>query len=162
MNGLRLSRYSAGSTTAMIYKDFREFVELLIDKKVEYLIVGGYAVAFHGHPRYTGDLDIWIRISEENAAKILHVLDDFGFSSLGLRPEDFLTPGNIIQLGYPPVRIDILTTVDGVEFTDCYSRRLTVTHSGLELTVIGLECLKTNKRAAGRPGDLADLAKLDG
>lgn len=122
----------------MIYKAFNPFVKLLIDKWVEYLIVGGYALAFHAHPRYTGDLDVWIRNSEENAASIISVLDVIGFSSLGLQPEDFLTPGNIIQLGYPPVRIDILTTIDAVEFRDCYSRRLITSDGDLELSVIGL------------------------
>ncbi|WP_420266828.1 hypothetical protein [Candidatus Magnetominusculus dajiuhuensis] len=145
---------------AILHPDFREFVGLLIGKKVEYLIVGGYAVGFHGHPRYTGDLDIWIRNTGENAAKILHVLDDFGFSSFGLRLEDFETPGNVIQLGFPPVRIDIITTIDGVEFADCYQHRLTTADSGIELDIIGIECLKANKRATGRPGDLADLANL--
>ncbi|MBF0318483.1 MAG: hypothetical protein HQL01_01585 [Nitrospirae bacterium] len=145
----------------MLHPDFREFVGLLIGKEVEYLIVGGYAVGFHGHPRYTGDLDIWIRATEENAEKMICVVDDFGFSSFGLRLEDFLTPGNIIQLGFPPVRIDILTTVDGVEFADCYQQRITTMDSGIELNIIGLECLKANKRAAGRPGDLADLANLE-
>jgi hypothetical protein len=92
---------------------------------------------------------------------MLRVLDVFGFSSFGLRLVDFLRPGNVIQLGFPPVRIDILTTVDGVEFADCYQQRITTTiDSGIVLDIIGLECLKANKRAAGRPGDLADLANL--
>ncbi|MCG6551629.1 MAG: hypothetical protein L7F77_04825 [Candidatus Magnetominusculus sp. LBB02] len=146
---------------AKLYQDFNPFVELLTVRKVEYLIVGGYAVGYHGHPRYTGDLDIWVRNTEENAGKMICVMDDFGFSSLGLKMEDFIIPGNIIQLGYPPVRIDILTTADGVEFTECYQKRLTINDSGMALDVIGLECLKANKRASGRPRDLADLADLE-
>ena len=93
-------------------KDFKEFIELLEKHKVEYLIVGGYAVGFHGHPRFTGDLDIWLKISETNANNILLAVEAFGFASLGLKTEDFLIPENVIQLGYPPLRIDLLNEID--------------------------------------------------
>lgn len=108
----------------VLNKDFREFIKLLNYNDVHYLVVGGYAVAFHGHPRYTKDLDIWILVNQINAKKVLKTLDEFGFSSLGLKYEDFLEPGYVIQLGYPPNRIDILTQVTGLEFDLCYSSKM--------------------------------------
>lgn len=103
----------------MLSKDFREFIELLKENKVRYLVVGGYAVAFHGHPRYTRELDVWIELSPDNANRIFEALKKFGFGSLGLKPNDFLESDQIIQLGYPPNRIDILTTLKDLEFEDC-------------------------------------------
>ncbi|MGE0567869.1 MAG: hypothetical protein AB7O73_07960, partial [Bacteroidia bacterium] len=94
----------------MFSQDFREFVELLIKNRAEYLIVGGYAVGIHGHPRFTGDLDIWLNPTQDNATKILNCVNEFGFSSYGLAPTDFTKPGNVIQLGYPPLRIDLLNS----------------------------------------------------
>ncbi len=145
----------------MLNKDFKEFVELLNSTRVEYLIVGGYALAAHGRPRYTGDLDIWIRSAEDNVDKVLDVLARFGFGSLGLKRDDFLRPGAIVQLGYPPSRIDLLTSIDGVEFDASYSRRVTVNISGIDLPIIGLDEFRANKRAAGRAKDLADLESLE-
>src|ERR1700746_3957485 len=107
----------------MFSQDFKEFVELLIKHKAEYLIVGGYAVGIHGHPRYTGDLDIWLNPTEENSAKILACVNEFGFSSYKLTIADFTKEANIIQLGYPPLRIDLLTEIDGVTFNACYKNR---------------------------------------
>lgn len=98
----------------MFSQDFREFIELLIKHNAEYLIVGGYAVGVHGHPRYTGDLDIWLNPSPENAELILKSVIEFGFSSYGLSQADFTKPGNVIQLGYPPLRIDLLTEIKEV------------------------------------------------
>ena len=144
----------------MLNKDFKEFAALLNSTGVEYLIVGGYALAAHGHPRYTGDLDIWLRRDDHNIAKLLDVLGKFGFGSLGLVAEDFLKPGAVIQLGYPPARIDLLTDIDGVEFDACHAKRATVSWDGIELPFIGLEEFRINKRAAGRDKDLADLASL--
>ncbi|MFO1423793.1 MAG: hypothetical protein U1F70_09105 [Candidatus Competibacteraceae bacterium] len=103
-------------------QDFKEFVELLNKHNVEYLIVGGYAVGIHGYPRYTGDLDVWINATVENARKMVRVLDDFGFSSFGLTEGDFTKPGNVIQMGCPPFRIDVLTTIDGVDFVKLLSK----------------------------------------
>jgi hypothetical protein len=100
----------------MLNQDFKEFIQFLNDNQVHYLIVGGYAVAIHGHPRYTKDIDIWIEISRENALKIMKSLEQFGFGSLGLKMEDFLVPNQVVQLGYPPNRIDLLTSVDGRNF----------------------------------------------
>ncbi len=145
----------------MLSRDFKEFVELLNSRRVEYLVVGGYALAAHGHPRYTGDLDIWLRGSPDNIDRLLHALADFGFASLGLKPADFQSPDAVVQLGFPPARIDLLTRIDGVQFDACYARRLEVEIAGLTLPLIGLEDFKTNKRASGRLKDLADLESLD-
>jgi hypothetical protein len=122
----------------ILSQDFREFIELLNYNQVRYLVVGGYAVAFHGHPRYTKDIDIWIWVSKNNAKKVLKTLDDFGFSSLGLKEEDFLEPGYVIQLGYPPNRIDILTQVTGLEFDLCYSSKMELDVDGIKIN-LGLQ-----------------------
>ena len=144
----------------MLNKDFKEFAELLNSTGVEYLIVGGYALAAHGHPRYTGDLDVWIRATENNIERLLGVLAQFGFGSLGLTRSDFLTPGAIVQLGYPPARIDLLTAIDGVEFDACYARKVVMKIAGVDLPIIGLDEFRANKRASGRAKDLADLEVL--
>lgn len=144
----------------MLNQDFREFIQSLNDNRVRYLIIGGYAVAFHGHPRYTKDIDIWIEMSSENAANLLKALEQFGFGSLGLRESDFLVPGQVIQLGQPPNRIDLLCFVSGLEFADCYDSRLTVEVDGVPVSFIDLENLRKNKAASGRLQDLADLENL--
>ena len=145
----------------MLSKDFKEFIELLNEHSVRYLVVGGYAVAFHGYPRYTKDLDVWIELSLENADNVLKALEEFGFGSLGLKLEDFLESEQIIQLGYPPNRIDILTTLKEIKFEDCYKARVEVDIQGLKINFIDLENLKHNKRATGRPQDLADAENLE-
>ena len=144
----------------MLSQDFKEFVALLNENKVEYLIVGGYAVGMHGYPRYTGDLDIWINATLENARRVVKVLAEFGFASFGLTEEDFIKPGNVIQMGYPPFRIDLLTKIDGVEFEECYKNRLIVQTDNLSLQVIGIDELKVNKEATGRLKDAEDLRNL--
>jgi hypothetical protein len=144
----------------MLSPDFKEFVGLLIQHKVEYLIVGGYAVGIHGHPRYTGDLDIWLNPTEENAHKIVHCINDFGFESFGLKASDFTKSGNIIQLGYPPLRIDLLNQIDGVTFTEAYSNRLNIEIDDLFVDFIGYKDLMANKKASGRLRDLDDLEQL--
>lgn len=141
-------------------RDFREFIALLNKHNVRYLIIGGYAVALHGHPRYTKDLDIWIWMNSANATLLCTVLGEFGFSSLDLTPEDFLEPDRIIQLGYPPNRIDLMTTPKGIDFKTCYSNREIIDIEGLEINLIDLENLKKNKKATGRYQDLADLDSL--
>jgi hypothetical protein len=123
-------------------------------------MVGEYAVAFHGHPRYTKDLDIWIRLEPGNAARIVAALRQFGFDSLDLQPADFLAADQIIQLGYPPTRIDLLTTLPGVQFDACYESRVVVEVDGVAVDFIDLENLKRNKAALGRFQDLADLENL--
>ncbi len=144
----------------MLNQDFKEFIQFLNDNQVHYLVVGGYAVAIHGHPRYTKDIDIWIEISRENALKIIKSLEQFGFGSLGLKMEDFLVPNQVIQLGYPPNRIDLLTSVDGINFVECYSKRLEISIDGIMINFIDLENLKKNKKASGRMQDLADIENL--
>ena len=145
----------------IIDKDFKEFIQLLNKNKVKYLVVGGYAVALHGHPRYTKDLDIWIWINKSNAEKLINTLNEFGLNSLGLKPDDFLSSGNVIQLGYPPNRIDLLTSVDGVDFNSCYESRIEVEIENINVDFIDLENLKKNKKASGRYQDLADLENLE-
>ncbi|MDP3912737.1 MAG: hypothetical protein Q8R96_03260 [Bacteroidota bacterium] len=145
----------------VLNKDFREFIELLNANKVQYLIVGGYAVGFHGYPRYTKDLDIWILVSEENAEHVLTALNQFGFGSMGLKREDFLNPENFIQLGYPPNRIDLVMSCDGIEFESTYQSKITIEADGLEINFIDLKNLRMNKLASGRPQDLADLDNLN-
>lgn len=140
-------------------KDFREFIALLNSNRVKFLIVGGHAVAFHGHPRFTGDLDIWVAIDPANARRIQKVLEEFGFGRL-FHPKDFEKAGYAIQLGRPPYRIDILTSIDEGDFRRSYARKKTVRIAGLQLPFIGLKELIANKRAAGRPQDLADVDKL--
>ena len=144
----------------MLSPDFKDFIELLNAHNVEYLIVGGYALAFHGHPRYTKDIDIWIATNTVNAERMLKVLTDFGFSSLALSQQDFLEENNIIQLGFPPNRIDILTSVDGIEFANSISQSSIIEVDGVTIHLIGIHKLIENKTASGRLQDLADVEKL--
>lgn len=144
----------------MLNRDFQEFAELLNAKGVEYLVVGGYALAAHGHPRYTGDIDFWIRPTPGNIELLLTVLADFGFGSLGLQPLDFAAD-MVVQLGQPPRRIDLLTAIDGVAFDDCFARAEQVEVGGVKLKIIGLDDFKANKRASGRLKDLVDLEAVE-
>jgi predicted nucleotidyltransferase len=144
----------------MLSQDFREFIELLIKNKAEYLIVGGYAVGIHGHPRYTGDLDIWLNPTPENAEKILQSVNQFGFSSFKLSKEDFIKPGNVVQLGYPPLRIDLLTEIDGVTFEECFKNRKEVLIENIQVNFIGYNDLLKNKKESGRPRDIDDIDNL--
>ena len=144
----------------MFHRDFKEFIELLSNHKVEYLLIGGYALGIHGYPRYTGDMDIWVKPTPENAARVLTVLEEFGFGELDLGEADFVKPGNVIQLGYPPLRIDLLTQPDGVEFSDSFSKRMDLEYDALVIHVISLEDFKVNKAASARPKDLEDLRNM--
>ena len=144
----------------MLNPDFNEFAELLNAHRVDYLLVGGYALAAHGHPRYTGDIDFWVRPAADNIDRLLQVLDAFGFGSLGLKPGDFAVD-TVVQLGQPPRRIDLLTSIDGVDFDTCWARREHVTHGALTLNLIGLNDFKANKRATGRLKDLVDLQAIE-
>jgi len=146
----------------MLNRDFKEFAELLNSIGVEYLLVGGYALAAHGCPRYTGDLDIWVSPTPVNIARLLRAVERFGFGGLGLTEADFLQPEAVIQLGYPPARIDLLTAIDGVQFDDCYPRRVSMEVGGVALPTIHLSDFRANKLAAGRAKDLADLESLKG
>ena len=141
-------------------QDFKEFIALLNENDVRYLIVGGYAVAFHGHPRYTKDLDIWIDPAAENIEKLLETLKQFGFGSLGLNAEDFEDPEDMIQLGLPPNRIYLFTGLKGVIFDSCYETRVDVEINDMTVHVINLPNLRQNKKATGRPQDIADLSHL--
>jgi hypothetical protein len=145
----------------MLNQDFKEFIQSLNDNNVRYLVVGGYAVALHGYPRYTKDIDIWVQLSPENATKMIKAIDQFGFGSLGLQINDFLEPDTIIQLGYPPNRIDILTTLVGVDFDACYNDRVEIQIDEIDINFISLENLKLNKKSSGRFQDLADLENLE-
>ena len=146
----------------MINKDFREFIALLNANDVRYLVVGGYAVAVHGYPRYTKDLDIWIECSSQNAMNLMHALDQFGFGALSIEAEDFTQEGRIVQLGYPPNRIDLMTSADGLTFADCYTKKLEVEIEGVAIDFIDIGNLRRNKAATGRAQDLADLENLPG
>jgi hypothetical protein len=141
-------------------KDLREFVALLNAANVKYVLVGGHAVAFHGHPRFTGDVDFFIEPSLENGARLAGVFADFGFGDLGFRAEDFIERGSVIQLGRPPNRIDILPSIDGVEFADAWATKIDTALDGLPVHMIGKEMLLRNKRATARPQDAADVEKL--
>jgi hypothetical protein len=145
----------------VLNQDFKEFIQSLNDNRVNYLVVGGYAVAFHGYPRYTKDIDIWIEPTPDNATKAIKALEQFGFASLGLKEADFLAPDQIIQLGYPPNRIDLISTLPGVEFANCYTSRVRVEIEGVLVDFIDLNNLRKNKRATGRYQDLADLENLE-
>ena len=144
----------------MISPDFKEFIELLNKNQIEYLVVGGYAVGIHGYPRYTGDIDIWINISDETANKMVLILDEFGFGSYELKKEDFLKADNVIQLGYPPLRIDIIMSIDGVSFEESYPKRIEKEIDGLRINFIGFDELIKNKKTSGRDKDIIDLKNL--
>lgn len=141
-------------------KDFNEFVASFLAHDVQFMVVGGYALAAHGLPRYTGDLDAWIAQSPENASRVLAALEEFGFANIGLTVEDFLLPDRVTQLGYPPLRIDILTSIEGVDFAEAWNRRIEVTLDLLTVPFIGREDLIENKRVANRPQDIADVIRL--
>ncbi len=142
-------------------KDFVEFIECCVNREVKFLVVGGYALAAHGHPRATKDLDVWVLIEPANADRILAALADFGMDSVGLTQSDFLEPGVIVQLGYPPVRIDLLTSASGVTFEDCWDRRITIGVGSVEAGFMSHADLIVNKRASGRPQDLVDIEVLE-
>lgn len=145
----------------MIFEqDFIDFIELLNLHEVDYMIVGAHALAYHGRPRHTGDLDIWIKPSSTNAAKMIAVLNDFGFGSLGLTEQDFLKENYVTQLGYPPLRIDILNTISGVEFDEAYVNKVEGEVDDLKVNFINVTEFIKNKEASGRKKDLGDIASL--
>jgi predicted nucleotidyltransferase len=144
----------------ILEKDFQEFIELLNKHEVAYMIVGAHALAFHGKPRHTGDLDIWINPTDENSSKMMLVINDFGFGSVGLKKEDFLREHYVTQLGYPPLRIDILNSISGVTFEEAYNNRLFIDVDDLTISYIGLDDLIKNKAGTARKQDIADLENL--
>jgi hypothetical protein len=151
---------SSDASGMEIRNDFKELLELFNRHKVEYLIVGGYALAFHGAPRVTGDIDLFVRPVRENAARILAALDDFGFGSLNLSQEDFVTPGMVVQLGVPPVRVDIITRVSGVSWEKADAGKVPGRYADTAVYFISREDFIANKRTTGRKKDAADLEAL--
>jgi predicted nucleotidyltransferase len=143
--------------TLLLPRDFREFLRLLNSKNVEYLIIGGYAVGYHGYPRPTADLDIWISTAPDNAERVREALEEFGFDCpVALLMED----DQVLRMGREPFRLEVLTTIDGVTFSDCYSERVRAEIDGVEVNLISLPRLKENKRATGRSKDATDIEYL--
>jgi predicted nucleotidyltransferase len=140
--------------------DFREFLKLLNANGVEYLLIGGYAVGYHGYPRATNDIDIWIATNEINASRITRVLKEFGFDTPDLTPELFLQKDRMVRLGLPPMRIEVLVEISGVQFSECYKERVDDVIDGIPVNLISLKHLKLNKKASGRYKDLDDLEHL--
>lgn len=146
--------------TTRLPPDFKEFLRLLSAHKVEYLLIGGYAVGYYGYPRATVDMDIWIAANPANADRIVSALKQFGFDSPELSPKLFLEEWQIIRMGMPPVRVEIATTISGVDFGQCYAERVVDVLDGIEVNLISLKHLKASKKASGRHQDLADLENL--
>lgn len=144
----------------LLTDDFREFLRLLNASRVDYLLVGGYAVGLHGYPRATIDLDVWVRATPENAVRVIDALTAFGFDLPALEPRLFVDPRSIVRFGVPPFRIEVMTSIDGVSYHECRERAVTFDVAGLSVPVIALADLRINKRAAGRHKDLADLENL--
>lgn len=143
-----------------IQQDFKELLELFNEHQVDFIIVGAYALAFYGVPRFTGDLDIFIKSDTKNAHLVLQALIDFGFGSLGLKASDFNTPEQVIQLGVPPVRIDIITSLTDVSWDEAFAGRVKGLYGNIPVYYIGRKQFIKNKRATGRNKDLADLESL--
>ena len=144
----------------LITDDFKEFLRLLNANRVDYLLVGGYAVGLHGYPRATVDLDIWVSPTDDNAPRVIETLAAFGFDSPALEPQLFIDPRSLVRFGIPPFRIGIMTSIDGVQYDACRERAVVFDPQGVPVPVISLADLKTNKRAAGRNKDLNDLDHL--
>ena len=140
--------------------DFKEFLSLLHTHRVKYLLVGGYAVAAHGYPRFTGDMDVWIQTNTENAESVLRVCREFGFDVPNLRVELFTDPKQMTRMGHPPLRIEILNSVSGLNFESAWENRINEVWDGIPVSLISLQDLRINKLASGRLKDLADLENL--
>lgn len=145
------------ATTIQLQADLKEFLSLLASNRVEYLLIGGYAVGYYGYPRPTGDMDVWIGISPQNAQRVVVSLREFGVIA---STEKFLEENSLVRMGVPPFRIEILTTIDGVDFQDCYAARNTVVIGGIDVNLISLRDLRINKKASGRHKDHDDLENL--
>jgi predicted nucleotidyltransferase len=140
--------------------DFKEFLKLLNTHGVKYLLIGGYAVSYHGYPRSTKDIDIWIAIHPDNAERIVAAIREFGFNTPDLSVDFFLKDKSIVRMGVAPMLIEVVTTISGVHFEECYAERVTVLTDDVEISLIGLKHLKINKKASGRYKDLDDLENL--
>ena len=143
-----------------VQKDFREFLTLLNAHEVKFMIVGGYALAYHGAPRFTGDIDVFIKSDQDNAKRMMNALVEFGFGSLDLSMDDFRDPDKIIQLGFPPVRIDIITSLSGVSWEEANDSKEPGLFGDVPVSYIGKQQFILNKRASGRLKDLADIEAL--
>lgn len=141
-------------------QDFKEFLKLLTDHAVDYLLIGGYAVGYYGYPRTTADMDIWVSPDAANAAKLVGVFNEFGMISDEVTPALFRRPGNIVRMGVPPMRIEIMNAIDGVEFHECAERATTATIDGVTVRLISIDDLRANKLASGRYKDLDDMEHL--
>lgn len=139
---------------------FDEFLRSLSTRRVKYLLIGGYAVIFHGYVRSTGDIDVWVQMEPRNAERVVAALSDFGFGVPELTASSFLNERCLVRMGVPPFRIEVMTSIPGVTFDECWPERVEDEWDGVPVAVIGLECLKKNKRATGRLKDLADLEQL--
>ena len=146
--------------TIHLPQDFKEFFQSFNQHEVEYLLVGGYAVGYHGYPRATMDIDVWVASTPENARRVVAALEDFGFSGQVLVEGLFLESDNVVRMGLPPMRIEIMTSISGVDFKDAYDQRIEDTLDGVPVKLISLDHLKANKIAAARTKDLADLEEL--
>jgi len=144
----------------ILHQDFKELLELLDKNQVEYLVVGAFALAFYGNPRTTGDIDIWINNSKENAQRMVKTFEEFGISSLGYTEKDFMDINVVIQIGIVPVRIDILTSISGVEFNEAYKNREEKIIAGINIKYLSREDFIKNKKASGRNKDLADIETI--
>lgn len=144
-------------------EDFLDLLRSLLKEEARFMVVGAYAMAAHGVPRATGDIDVWVAADEANAARVFRALAQFGapLDALGIQASDFAAPDSVVQIGFPPRRIDVLTGVSGIDFASAWAGRTFARFSDLTVPVLGREDLVANKRAAGRPKDLADLAVLD-
>jgi hypothetical protein len=149
------------TSTPPLSEDFRDLLSALCDADARFLVVGGYAVGVHGYPRATKDLDIWVEASEQNAPKVIAALRAFGAPLMGISETDLRTPGTGLRIGVEPGRVDVLTKVTGVEFAAAWTNKIEVLFGDVPAHVIGLADLMTNKRAAARPQDVADVAALD-
>ena len=143
-----------------LHPDSKDFLRLLSSHNVKYLLVGGYAVGYHGYPRATGDMDIWIEMSKPNSKKIAATFRDFGMSNEAISESLFLEKNKVIRMGVPPVRLEVITSASGVDFNECYSNREVIEIDGIPINFISLQDLKKNKHAAGRYKDLEDLEHL--
>jgi len=142
-------------------EDWRAFIESLNSNAVEYMVVGAVALAHHGLPRYTGDLDVLVRNSRENAERLEAALEGFGLGGLGLKADDFVGSYQVVQLGVPPNRIDILTSITGVSFDEAWAGRVAAELGGVRVNFIGRRALIQNKRTTGRAQDRADVEALE-
>lgn len=143
--------------TIRLQADLKEFLSLLASNRVEYLLIGGYAVGYYGYPRPTGDMDVWVAMTTENAERLVRTFAEFAVS---VPAEKFLESNSIVRMGVPPFRLEVLTTIDGVDFPECYEARNRVNIDGVDVDLINLSHLRKNKAASGRPKDLDDLEKL--